>query len=116
MGTGAIVLTLPRVGEILQAPQLEDRPTYLKSVPQGKFTSKGSAASTDLTDGALGKTQVTVNLNVVAASEAEREAERKKRQDALAEAWAPPRIKKKQPVQPKTISPNFEDNPDVPPL
>lgn len=87
-GTGALVLTLPIMGEVLIAPQLEDRKTHLTTVPHDKFESN-KPMSTDLSDDAIGKTTATVNLNVLAESEAEREGERQKRQEDLAKVRLP---------------------------
>jgi len=122
-GTGALVLTLPFVGEMLQAPELEDRPTNLNTVPKDKFKDTNTAPvenpSNDLSDGAFG-TRATVNLNVLEANKEELEVLRKQRQDELAEAWAPRknlRTKKTRQNATKTeVSPNFVDDPDVPPL
>lgn len=115
-GTGALVLTMPKLGEVLGAPELEDRPTNLTSVVHDKKAKERAKekASTDLTDSAIGKTAATVNLNVVEASKEERAALQKRRQDELADQWAP----KKKPgkVGEKVVSPNFIDNPEVPPL
>lgn len=112
-GTGALVLTMPKLGAIIKAPEIVDRPTKLTSIVRDKHAERKAAASTDLTDGAIGKSQATVNLNVVAASEDEAAARRKKHQEELASAWAP---KKKAAGVTKEVSPNFVDNLDVPPL
>lgn len=113
VGTGALVLTMPKVGQIIKAPEIEDRPTKLETITRDKRAAeKLAAASTDLTDGAIGKTKATVNLNVIEASEEEKKLRQQKSQEELAAAWAP---KKKRGVT-KEVSPNFVDNLDVPPL
>jgi len=121
-GTGALVLTMPKLGEILLAhknPEMEDRPTNLNTVTHDKKAKEEKAkrdeASRDLTDSAIGKTTATVNLNVLEASEEERAAARQTRQDELAEQWAP-KMKASSKVPEKALSPNFVDNPDCPPL
>jgi len=118
MGTGALVLTLPFMGAVIKAPELEDRKTKLKSVTQDKFAAYAAQSSaplsTDLSDAAVGRTLPTVNLNVVEASKAEREAVKQQRQDDLAKAWAGPSRKAR--AKEKEVSPNFVDNDDVPPL
>merc|ERR1711988_179985 len=83
--------------------------------PRRSAQSAPAPVCTDLSDEAIGKTQATVNLNVVAESEAEREAVRQKRQEDLRDAWAP-KSKRKQAGQEKPMQPNFVDNPEVPPL
>jgi len=116
-GTGALLLTMPHMGEVLKAPELEDRKTQLASVPHAKEEAS-KEASTDLSDEAIGRSNATVNLNVVEASKAEREAEKKRRQDELATAWAPRGRKDRNQVEEVKTSKNdnFVDNPDVPPL
>jgi len=112
-GTGALVLTMPYLGEVIKAPEMEDRPTNLASVPQPKAAPPHSS---DLSDAAIGRTHKTVNLNVIESNEADRESEQKKRQDDLAKAWKPSLARKNVAKEPKTVSPNFVDNSDVPPL
>jgi len=112
-GTGALVLTMPFMNEVIKAPELEDRESNLTSVPKPR---RPAPTSTDLSDEAIGKTKATVNLNVVQANEAEVETMRQKRQDDLSKAWAPKPKKNHANKGPKTVSPNFVDNSDVPPL
>ena len=113
-GTGALVLTMPKLGSIIRAPEIVDRPTKLTTVVRDKNHAENmEKASTDLTDAAIGKSQATVNLNVMAAKEEESAQRRKQNQDELASAWAP---KKKVMGAAKEVSPNFVDNMDVPPL
>jgi len=126
--TGALLLTMPLSGGVLGAVELEDRATNLDSVPSDKSLKKAPLPqSTDLTDEAIGKSNATVNLNVVEATEAEREEQRNRRLEELSESWAPRRpMRGRKMVQPvngsaepgvaKPNAPCVDDNPDVPPL
>merc|ERR1711924_236972 len=96
-------------GAVIKAPELEDRKTKLKSVTQDKFAAYAAQSSaplsTDLSDAAVGRTLPTVNLNVVEASKAEREAVKQQRQDDLAKAWAGPsrKARAKEKEGPRTL-------------
>merc|ERR1711959_874953 len=36
VGTGALVLTMPKVGQVIKAPEIEDRPTKLETITRDK--------------------------------------------------------------------------------